>query len=127
MTRDGVLLLGGVHAKRLARGKKTLHILGRQKGDQLERVLPQCGTVVYLACSTYKLGSGQGHGVNTMWRIAETVSEPERKKNCHPARAVDVRDALQDISRLESKFAWTPGVSIEEGMRRTCEWLRQQP
>ena len=58
MRRDGVLLLGGAGfigsalARRLAREKMPVHILGRHQEEQLEQVLPQCGTVVHLACST---------------------------------------------------------------------------
>ncbi|MEO8020997.1 NAD-dependent epimerase/dehydratase family protein [Polaromonas sp.] len=58
MSQDGVLLLGGAGfigsalARRLARENMPVHILGRHQQDQLEHVLPQCGTVVHLACST---------------------------------------------------------------------------
>ncbi len=58
MRRDGVLLLGGAGfigsalARRLQREKRPVHILGRGQEAQLERTLPQCGTVVHLACST---------------------------------------------------------------------------
>jgi UDP-glucose 4-epimerase len=55
---DGVLLLGGAGfigsalARRLQREKRPVHILGRGQETQLEHALPQCGTVVHLACST---------------------------------------------------------------------------
>ncbi|CAN7550349.1 NAD-dependent epimerase/dehydratase family protein [Polaromonas sp. LjRoot131] len=58
MRRDGVLLLGGAGfigsalARRLQREKRPVQILGRGQEAQLEHVLPQCGTVVHLACST---------------------------------------------------------------------------
>jgi UDP-glucose 4-epimerase len=56
--RDGVLLLGGAGfiggalARRLQREKRPVYILGRGQEAQLEQVLPRCGTVVHLACST---------------------------------------------------------------------------
>ncbi len=58
MSRDSVLLLGGTGfigsalAKRLTHEKITAHVIGRQHADQLEHVLPQCGTVIHLACAT---------------------------------------------------------------------------
>jgi UDP-glucose 4-epimerase len=58
MRRDGVLLLGGAGfigsalAGRLVQEKMSVHVLGRHQEDQLEHVLPQCSTVVHLACST---------------------------------------------------------------------------
>lgn len=58
MNHDGVLLLGGTGfiggalAKRLQQDKIRTHILGRHDVGRLEQVLPQCGTVIHLACAT---------------------------------------------------------------------------
>ncbi|WP_175541868.1 NAD-dependent epimerase/dehydratase family protein [Polaromonas sp. YR568] len=95
----------------------------------VDDVAEACARLVSLPqdSETYNLGSGQGHCVNTVWRIAEKVSGRELKKIHHPARAVDVRDVVLDISRLEKKLLWTPEVPLEEGVKRTWEWLRQQP
>lgn len=95
----------------------------------VDDVAEACARLISLPqdSETYNLGSGQGHGINTVWRVAEKVSGRELKKVHHPARAVDVRDVVLDISRLEAKLSWTPEVSLEEGMRKTWEWLRQQP
>lgn len=69
MRRDGVLLLGGAGfigsalARRLQDEKRPVHILGRQQEAQLEQVLPQCGTVVHLACSTTPGASAASPGL----------------------------------------------------------------
>ena len=66
MSHDGVLLLGGTGfigralAKRLQHEKLPVHIVGRQHGDPLEQVLPQCGTVIHLASATTP-GSSASH------------------------------------------------------------------
>jgi UDP-glucose 4-epimerase len=58
MSREEILLLGGTGfigsalARRLEHEKKAVHILGRQDGERLEQVLPQCGTVIHLASTT---------------------------------------------------------------------------
>ena len=58
MNHDDVLLLGGTGfigtalATRLQQDKIRTHILGRHDVDQLEQVLPQCRTVIHLACAT---------------------------------------------------------------------------
>lgn len=58
MRREGVLLLGGggfiggALARRLTREDVTVHIIGRDDGERLEQVLPQCGTVIHLASAT---------------------------------------------------------------------------
>jgi UDP-glucose 4-epimerase len=95
----------------------------------VDDVAEACARLVLLPqdSETYNLGSGQGHGINTVWRVAEKVSGRALEKIHHPARAVDVRDVVLDISRLDAKLGWAPKVSLEEGMGRTWEWLRQQP
>ena len=58
MNRDGVLLLGGsgfigrALAERLNAERAVVHIVGRNDGDQLERAIPECGTVIHLASAT---------------------------------------------------------------------------
>ncbi len=58
MSRDDVLLLGGngfigsALAGRLKEEKATVHIVGRNDGELLEKALPECGTVVHLASAT---------------------------------------------------------------------------
>jgi UDP-glucose 4-epimerase len=58
MKRDAVLLLGGhgfigsALAQRLRSEGDTVHIVGRRDMEQLEALLPLCGTVVHLASST---------------------------------------------------------------------------
>jgi UDP-glucose 4-epimerase len=58
MKNEDVLLLGGngfigsALARRLRQDGRPVHVLGRGQEEQLRGLLPQCGTVVHLACST---------------------------------------------------------------------------
>jgi UDP-glucose 4-epimerase len=58
VSRDGVLLLGGTGfigtalARRLQQDQMSVHIVGRNDGERIERLLPQCSTVIHLACAT---------------------------------------------------------------------------
>ena len=58
MSCDAVLLLGGAGfigsalAKRLKDEERLVHIIGRHNREQLETLLPQCGTVIHLASAT---------------------------------------------------------------------------
>jgi nucleoside-diphosphate-sugar epimerase len=41
-------------------------------------------------------------------------------------RAGDVRDSQADITRARALLGYTPIVNLEEGLRRTLDWCRQQ-
>lgn len=78
MSRDGVLLLGGAGfigsalARRLEQEKIATHILGRHDAEQLENVLPQCGTVIHLASATTP-GSSATHPSLELGNLALTL------------------------------------------------------
>jgi UDP-glucose 4-epimerase len=74
---------------------------------------------------TYNLGSGSGYSVNQVRRIVEQATGAELKTVHRPAREADVRAVVLDISRLETQLSWKSQVSLEEGVRRTWNWLRQ--
>ena len=74
---------------------------------------------------TYNLGSGRGYSINQVRRIVEQVTSTELKAVYHPARGIDVREVVLDISRLNARLSWKPQTSMEEGVRYTWNWLKQ--
>lgn len=95
----------------------------------VDDVAEACARLVSLpeGSGTYNLGSGKGHSVNEVLCMVEDVCGRTVKKTYRPARTVDVRDIVLDISLLEKRLSWTPQVSLEEGIKGTWEWLSQQP
>ncbi len=74
---------------------------------------------------TYNVGSGKGYSIRQVQRIVEQVTGAELKTVYHSARGVDVREVVLDIARLDSRLAWRPQTSLEEGVWRTWNWFRQ--
>ena len=74
---------------------------------------------------TYNLGSGIGHSINQVRHIVERVTGIELKVSHRPARGIDVRAVVLDISRLEARLSWKPEINLEEGIGLTWEWLIQ--
>jgi len=74
---------------------------------------------------TYNLGSGTGYSINQVRRIVEQVVGIKLKVSPRPAREIDVRTVVLDISRLEARLSWKPQTSLEAGVRRTMEWMKQ--
>ena len=74
---------------------------------------------------TYNLGSGKGCSINQVRGIVEQVTGIELKTSYRPARGIDVRAVVLDMSRLEARLSWKPQTSLEEGVSRTLKWLKQ--
>jgi UDP-glucose 4-epimerase len=95
----------------------------------IKDVVEACARLVSLPedDGTYNLGSGKGHSVNEVLGVVEGVTGRPVKRTYRPARAIDVRSIVLDISRLETRLSWTPQVALEEGVEESWEWLSQQP
>ncbi len=95
----------------------------------VDDVAEACARLVSLPedSGTYNLGNGKGHSVNEVLRMVEEVSGRPVSKTYRPARTVDVRNVVLDISLLQRRLSWTPQMTLEEGIRGTWEWLLQQP
>jgi UDP-glucose 4-epimerase len=78
---------------------------------------------------TIQLGTGRDVSIRELAELAMTVldlsatirSEDERLRP--PNSEVD--RLLSDPSRAKEILGWTPAVCLEEGIRRTAEWLRR--
>jgi UDP-glucose 4-epimerase len=86
VNREDVLLLGGsgfigsALAQRLKRENRPMHILGRHDAEQLEKLLPRCGTVIHLASATTP-GSSSAHPSLELGNLALTLRLLELMQN----------------------------------------------
>ncbi|OOO03278.1 MAG: hypothetical protein USCGTAYLOR_00490 [Chromatiales bacterium USCg_Taylor] len=54
------------------------------------------------------------------------MSNPRRREKewpPAPGRPFDVPKSVLDISRAHAELGWRPRVSLNEGLRRTFDWL----
>lgn len=75
---------------------------------------------------TYNIGAGQGHTLNEVLALAQRITGVKINTLYKPAREGDVRGIVLDVSRARSTLGWQPDINLEEGIRRTWEWLQQQ-
>lgn len=75
---------------------------------------------------TYNLGSGMGHSVNQVKSVVEIVCNVSVKTIHRPARGIDVRSVVLDISRLRKQLRWQPNVGLKLGVMRTLDWLQNR-
>ncbi len=74
----------------------------------------------------FNVGSGVGHSIRQLIALAERISGRSANIRHQPSRLVDIRYIVLDSSALRRDTGWTPAVSLEEGLRRTWEWLLGQ-
>lgn len=76
---------------------------------------------------SYNLGSGVGL---SNLDVIEACKPIMRGIGCEvqvenlPERAFDVKENVLDSCKLRDITGWKPQVGLEEGLTRTCEWLR---
>jgi UDP-glucose 4-epimerase len=75
-------------------------------------------------CSTFNTGSGVGVSLNRVIALAQAVTSAEVSLDQRPVRTVDVRSIILDSGRAKEAFDWVADTSLEEGLRRTWEWMQ---
>jgi len=76
---------------------------------------------------TFNLGSGVGHSLNEICRLAQEITGERLNIHYRPARGVDVKAVVLDSTAFRQRFDWQPRVTLEQGISRTWRWLLDQP
>jgi nucleoside-diphosphate-sugar epimerase len=80
---------------------------------------------------TIQLGTGRSHAIGELFEMAcrlvgtnaRAIEDPERLR---PDDS-EVLVLESDPSRAAELLGWRPATSLEEGLRRTVEWVRRRP
>lgn len=74
----------------------------------------------------FNAGSGQGRSIaeiiDTLGAVIGRPLEPVRK----PGRGFDVPRVVLDIDKVRQATGWKPEIGLQEGIRETWEWVREQ-
>jgi len=72
------------------------------------------------------IGSGTGRSLHEIVDAIETFIGRKVERRYFPGRPFDVPANVLEISRARSALDWMPRTPLEEGLRRTAAWLRQE-
>jgi UDP-glucose 4-epimerase len=72
----------------------------------------------------YHLGTGVETSVNDLAERVARACGVEVKTELRPARPGDAARSFVDLSSARRRLRWNPGVSLEEGLSQTTEWMR---
>ncbi|HUT53056.1 MAG TPA: NAD-dependent epimerase/dehydratase family protein [bacterium] len=73
---------------------------------------------------TVNIGTGAGTALAELIRLAERVSGGKAMIEDAPIRACDVGRNVLDVSLLHDLTGFAPAVGLEEGLRRTWEYMK---
>jgi UDP-glucose 4-epimerase len=74
----------------------------------------------------FNIGSGQGHSLNDVIHVIETVTGRALRAKYTEARTFDVPINVLDISRARSHLPWEPTMSLFEGITRMHAWISRE-
>lgn len=113
-TRDGTGIRDYLHVMDLAEG----HVCA------LEKLLENGSSP---GCRAWNLGTGSGYSVLEMIRAFESVSDTVIPFQIVGRRAGDVAECWSDASRAERELGWKASRTLEDMMRDSWRWQRQNP
>ncbi|RLA96547.1 MAG: NAD(P)-dependent oxidoreductase, partial [Deltaproteobacteria bacterium] len=114
---------------KLLRGENPNLTLGEQRWDYLyvEDVVEALWQVAITpeAYGIFNLGSGKPHTIRSIVESIRDLINPNLPLGFGkvPYHHDQVMHLQADISRLQQTIAWSPQVSLDEGLRRTVEWF----
>ena len=74
----------------------------------------------------FNIGSGVETSVLELHERCRAVTGDERPPRQAPPREGDLRRTVLDISLAERELGWRPTVSLDDGLRRTWDWIRSR-
>lgn len=75
--------------------------------------------------TVFNLSSGTGHSLNEVIEVIKKVSGKNIKTRYKSARNIDVPVSILDNSRAKKLFNWKPETPLEEGIKKTYNFLLQ--
>jgi len=125
---SGVLSLFMKHL--LARTSPTIFGDGEQSRDftYVEDVAALCLKAAHasgVAGKMYNAGNGCQYTLNRIWKILQEMEGVEISAKYGDPRTGDVRHSMADTRAAVADLGHAPRFTIEEGLKRTLEWYRQ--
>jgi UDP-glucose 4-epimerase len=71
----------------------------------------------------FNVGTGAETSVVELYRLCRRVSGSSLEAEQAPARLGELQRSVLDAGRAKRELGWRPEVSLENGLRRTWEWI----
>jgi UDP-glucose 4-epimerase len=74
----------------------------------------------------FNIGSGQGHSLNDVIHVIESVTGRPLQVKYTNGRSFDVPVSVLDISRAKNYLNWVPTINLFEGVTRMYAWMLKE-
>lgn len=74
----------------------------------------------------FNIAMGNSISVNELFNVLKKITGSSLTPIYREERKGDVRDSLADISKARNILGYSPALHLEEGLKKTVEWFRQQ-
>ena len=72
----------------------------------------------------FNVGTGRATSVLELYELCRKVAGSDLTAEHEPARAGELQRSVLDIGKSADELGWRPETSLEEGLRRTWDWIR---
>lgn len=73
----------------------------------------------------FNIGKGQGFSLNEIVKCIKSVADQPVEVKYHSSRSADVPANVLDVARAKQYLNWEPETQLEEGIKKTWDWLKQ--
>ncbi len=73
---------------------------------------------------SFNIGCGERISIHTLYRIIARELHSNSQPVYRSSRPGDVRDSVADISAAKEAFGYEPGINVEEGLKKSIAWYR---
>ncbi len=78
-----------------------------------------------VAGEVFNVGCGDRTTINGLWDGLREILEVGLEAEHAPPRPGDVRHSLASLEKISARMGYQPSVGMEEGLRRTVAWFRE--
>ena len=75
---------------------------------------------------SYNVGTGEDTTIAQLHDAAAAVAGIESRPRFEDARLGDILRSVLDPALIERQLGWSAQVSLDEGLRRTWAWMKEQ-
>jgi len=85
--------------------------------------LKGCSTSSVVPGSVFNIACGERTTLNALYALLCEIMDSKQQPNYAPPRPGDVKHSLADISKAAAAIAYSPAVTIGEGLKKTVDWF----